>query len=69
MACRDLESAVCGGLLVGLAGATFALRTKPGRGRPQGAEGTGWIALALVIFGGGTRSRRRAAPACSRFCG
>jgi general nucleoside transport system permease protein len=45
-------SAVIGGLLVGLAGATFALATKPGWGRPQGAEGTGWIALALVIFGG-----------------
>ncbi len=44
--------AVCGGLLVGLAGATFSLSTKPGWGRPQGAEGTGWIALALVIFGG-----------------
>jgi len=41
-----------GGLLVGLAGATFALCTKPGWGRPQGAEGTGWIALAIVIFGG-----------------
>jgi simple sugar transport system permease protein len=37
---------------VGLAGATFSLCTKPGWGRPQGAEGTGWIALALVIFGG-----------------
>jgi len=44
--------ALCGGLLVGLAGATFALCTKPGWGRPQGAEGSGWIALALVIFGG-----------------
>jgi simple sugar transport system permease protein len=44
--------ALCGGLLIGLAGATFALCTKPGWGRPQGAEGTGWIALALVIFGG-----------------
>jgi general nucleoside transport system permease protein len=44
--------AVSGGLLVGLAGATFSLATKPGWGRPQGAEGTGWIALALVIFGG-----------------
>jgi simple sugar transport system permease protein len=43
---------LCGGLLVGLAGATFSLATKPGWGRPQGAEGTGWIALALVIFGG-----------------
>ncbi len=48
----QLLYAVCGGLLVGLAGATFSLCTKPGWGRPQGAEGTGWIALALVIFGG-----------------
>lgn len=44
--------ALAGGALVGLAGAAFALSTKPGWGRPQGAEGTGWIALALVIFGG-----------------
>ncbi len=43
---------LAGGLLVGLAGATFSLSVKPGWGRPQGAEGTGWIALALVIFGG-----------------
>ena len=49
---RQMVYAVAGGLLVGLAGATFALATKPGWGRPQGAEGTGWIALALVIFGG-----------------
>ena len=48
----QLFYAVCGCLLVGLAGATFSLATKPGWGRPQGAEGTGWIALALVIFGG-----------------
>jgi simple sugar transport system permease protein len=48
----QLIYAVCGGLLVGLAGATFSLSTKQGWGRPQGAEGTGWIALALVIFGG-----------------
>ena len=41
-----------GGLMIGLAGATFSLCTKPGWGRPQGAEGTGWIALAIVIFGG-----------------
>lgn len=47
----QLFYAVCGGLLVGLAGATFSLFTKPGWGRPQGAEGTGWIALAIVIFG------------------
>jgi len=44
--------AVVGGLLVGLAGAAFSLSVKPGWGRPQGAEGMGWIALALVIFGG-----------------
>lgn len=51
---RLLQSfyAVVGGMLVGLAGATFSLAAKPGWGRPQGAEGTGWIALALVIFGG-----------------
>ena len=48
----QLRYALLGGLLVGLAGATFALCTKPGWGRPQGAEGTGWIALAIVIFGG-----------------
>ena len=43
---------ICGGLFTGLAGASFSLAVKPGWGRPQGAEGTGWIALALVIFGG-----------------
>lgn len=48
----QLMYAIVGGLLVGLAGATFSLAAKPGWGRPQGAEGTGWIALALVIFGG-----------------
>lgn len=48
----QLIYAICGGTLVGLAGAMFSLATKPGWGRPQGAEGTGWIALALVIFGG-----------------
>jgi len=48
----QLLYASAGGLFVGLAGATFSLSTKPGWGRPQGAEGTGWIALALVIFGG-----------------
>ena len=48
----QLAYTLVGGLLVGLAGATFSLATKPGWGRPQGAEGTGWIALALVIFGG-----------------
>jgi len=41
-----------GGALVGLAGGAFSLAVKPGWGHPQGAEGAGWIALALVIFGG-----------------
>jgi simple sugar transport system permease protein len=41
-----------GGGLVGLAGGAFSLAVKPGWGRPQGAEGAGWIALAIVIFGG-----------------
>ena len=45
--------AVLGGsFLVGLGGAAYSLSLKPGWGRPQGAEGIGWIALALVIFGG-----------------
>ncbi len=48
----QLMYVICGGLLIGLAGAVFSLSTKPGWGRPQGAEGIGWIALALVIFGG-----------------
>jgi len=42
---------VGGGALVGLAGAAFSLAVKPGWGQPQGCEGIGWIALALVIFG------------------
>jgi simple sugar transport system permease protein len=41
-----------GGALVGLAGASFSLMVKPGWTRPYGIEGTGWIALAIVIFGG-----------------
>jgi len=41
-----------GGCLVGLAGGAFSLAVKPGWGRPQGCEGSGWIALAIVIFGG-----------------
>lgn len=43
---------LAGGALVGLAGAAFSLAVKPGWGRPQGCEGAGWIALAIVIFGG-----------------
>lgn len=42
---------MAGGALVGLAGGA-SLAVKPGWGRPQGAEGAGWIALAIVIFGG-----------------
>lgn len=40
-----------GGAMVGLAGAGYSLAVKPGWGQPQGCEGIGWIALALVIFG------------------
>ncbi len=43
--------AVIGGALVGLGGASFSLLVKPGWSRPYGIEGTGWIALAIVIFG------------------
>jgi len=43
---------LAGGVLVGLSGAAFSLAVKPGWGRPQGCEGIGWIALALVVFGG-----------------
>jgi ABC-type uncharacterized transport system permease subunit len=41
-----------GGALVGIGGAGFSLLVKPGWARPYGIEGTGWIALAIVIFGG-----------------
>ena len=41
-----------GGSLVGLGGASFSLMVKPGWARPYGIEGTGWIALAIVVFGG-----------------
>lgn len=41
-----------GGALVGFGGAAFSLLVKPGWARPYGIEGTGWIALAIVIFGG-----------------
>jgi ABC-type uncharacterized transport system permease subunit len=49
---QQMMYSICGGMLVGLAGAMFSLSVKPGWGRPQGAEGVGWIALVLVIFGG-----------------
>jgi simple sugar transport system permease protein len=41
-----------GGAMVGFGGAAFSLLVKPGWARPYGIEGTGWIALAIVIFGG-----------------
>jgi simple sugar transport system permease protein len=44
--------ALIGGAMVGLGGASFSLMVKPGWARPYGIEGTGWIALAIVIFGG-----------------
>ncbi len=48
----QLLYATLGGAMVGIAGALYSLSVKPGWGRPQGAEGIGWIALAIVIFGG-----------------
>ena len=44
--------ALVGGAMVGMAGAAFSLLVKPGWARPYGIEGTGWIALSIVIFGG-----------------
>lgn len=41
-----------GGALVGLAGAAYALAIKPGWQNPPAMRGDGWIALAIVIFGG-----------------
>jgi simple sugar transport system permease protein len=52
-----------GGAMVGLGGASFSLLVKPGWARPYGIEGTGWIALAIVIFGG-WHPLRAAAGAC-----
>ncbi|MCB1760862.1 MAG: ABC transporter permease [Gammaproteobacteria bacterium] len=49
---KQLFYTLVGGALVGIAGAAFSLGIKPGWGRPQGIEGLGWIALAIVIFGG-----------------
>ena len=51
---RLVRFAYClaGGALVGMSGAAYSLAVKPGWGRPQGCEGAGWIALAIVIFGG-----------------
>ncbi|MFN8373712.1 MAG: ABC transporter permease [Anaerolineae bacterium] len=41
-----------GGALVGLAGAGYSLSLKPGWATPPPMRGDGWIALAIVIFGG-----------------
>ncbi|MEO0560959.1 MAG: ABC transporter permease [Chloroflexota bacterium] len=43
---------VLGGMLVGLAGAAYSLKLKPGWATPPNMLGDGWIALAIVIFGG-----------------
>jgi general nucleoside transport system permease protein len=43
---------VIGGMLVGLAGAAYSLKLKPGWATPPNMLGDGWIALAIVIFGG-----------------
>lgn len=48
----QMLAVLAGSFLVGIGGAAYSLSLKPGWGRPQGAEGIGWIALALVIFGG-----------------
>ena len=43
---------IIGGALVGLAGAAYSLKLKPGWATPPNMLGDGWIALAIVIFGG-----------------
>jgi simple sugar transport system permease protein len=41
-----------GGALVGLAGSAYSLSVKAGWATPPNMAGDGWIALAIVIFGG-----------------
>ncbi|MBZ0282525.1 MAG: ABC transporter permease [Anaerolineae bacterium] len=41
-----------GGALVGLAGSSYSLWVKAGWALPANMDGDGWIALAIVIFGG-----------------
>jgi general nucleoside transport system permease protein len=41
-----------GGALVGMAGASYSLSVKAGWATPPNMAGDGWIALAIVIFGG-----------------
>jgi general nucleoside transport system permease protein len=48
---RYLYTAV-GGALVGMAGASYSLSVKAGWSTPPSMSGDGWIALAIVIFGG-----------------
>ncbi len=48
---RYVYSAI-GGALVGLAGASYSLSIKAGWATPPSMDGDGWIALAIVIFGG-----------------
>ena len=43
---------IIGGLLIGFAGASYSLAFKPGWFTPPPMRGDGWIALAIVIFGG-----------------
>lgn len=43
---------VIGGACIGLAGASYSLAIKPGWSTPPSMLGDGWIALAIVIFGG-----------------
>ncbi len=44
---------IIGGALVGLAGPAYSLSVKAGwKGTISGLDGLGWIALAIVIFGG-----------------
>ncbi len=43
---------IIGGALVGLGGAAYSLAIKPGWATPPSMRGEGWIALAIVIFGG-----------------
>ncbi len=43
---------IVGGALVGPAGAAYTLAIKPGWSNPPAMRGDGWIALAIVIFGG-----------------
>jgi general nucleoside transport system permease protein len=44
---------ILGGAVVGLAGPAYSLSVKAGwRGTISGLDGIGWIALAIVVFGG-----------------